>query len=168
MKYARPAPISGWSPIRFLLAVLAITFAVELGVMFLLPVLLPLATPEWTRAVVDAGLLTLISAPILWWLFIHPLRGIALAEQARSAAVIGAAVEGIITMDGEGMSNDKDKDRHDFKNQLGIILGFSEILLAEAAGSDPRRGDLEEIHKAATTALDLLDRAFPIDADTPQ
>ena len=103
MKYARPAPISGWSPIRFLLAVLAITFAVELGVMFLLPVLLPLATPEWTRAVVDAGLLTLISAPILWWLFIHPLRGIALAEQARSAAIVGAAVEGIITMDGEGV-----------------------------------------------------------------
>lgn len=32
-----------------------------------------------------------------------------------------------------------DKNRDDFKNQLGIILGFSEILLAEAAASDPRR-----------------------------
>lgn len=58
-----------------------------------------------------------------------------------------------------------DKDRHDFRNQLGIILGFSEILLAETAVSDPRRGDLEEIQRAATAALDLLDRVFPAQAD---
>jgi hypothetical protein len=57
------------------------------------------------------------------------------------------------------MSNDK--DRHDVRNQLGIILGFTEILRAKTAGHDPRRGDLEEIHKAATAALDLLSRLFP-------
>ncbi len=64
--------------------------------------------------------------------------------------------------------SDDDKSRHDFKNQLGIILGFSEILLAEAKVGDPRRRDLEEIHTAATAALDLLARLFPVDADTPQ
>lgn len=52
------------------------------------------------------------------------------------------------------------------KNQLGIILGFSDILLAEVAAGYPRRDDFEEIHKAATAALDLLARLFPIDADT--
>jgi len=57
------------------------------------------------------------------------------------------------------MSNDK--NRHDFKNHLAIILGFSEILLAEAEAADPRRGDLEEIHKAARAALDLLVRLYP-------
>jgi hypothetical protein len=56
---------------------------------------------------------------------------------------------------------DDDKNRHDFKNQPGIILGFSESLLAEAAAGDPRRDDLEEIHKAATAALDLLARLYP-------
>ncbi len=61
------------------------------------------------------------------------------------------------------MSNDK--NRHDFKNQLAIILGFSEILLAEAAAGDPRRGDVEEIHKAATAALALLARLYPDPAD---
>jgi len=61
-----------------------------------------------------------------------------------------------------------DKNRHDFKNQLGIILGFSEILLTEAAPGDRRRADFEEINKAATAALDLLARLFPVDADTPQ
>lgn len=61
----------------------------------------------------------------------------------------------------------EDKNRHDFKNQLGIIFGFSSILLADADAGDPRRGDFEEIHKAAAAALDLLDRLFPDDADTP-
>ena len=65
------------------------------------------------------------------------------------------------------MPTDDDKSRHDFKNQLAIILGFAEILLAEAPAGDPRRRDLEEIHKAAVTALDLLARVYPAQADTP-
>ena len=63
---------------------------------------------------------------------------------------------------------DDDKHRHDFKNHLGIILGFSEILLAEAAAGDPRRGDFEEIHKAAKTALNLLARLYPDHAGPPR
>ena len=59
-----------------------------------------------------------------------------------------------------------DRNRHEFKNQLAIILGFSEILLAEAAAGDPRRGDFEEIHKAATAALDLLARLYTDRADS--
>jgi len=61
---------------------------------------------------------------------------------------------------------DDDKNRHDFKNQLAIIRGFAEILLEEAAVGDPRRRDLEEIHRAAVTALDLLTRVYPDHADT--
>src|SRR5476651_1630671 len=57
--------------------------------------------------------------------------------------------------------SDADKNRHDFKNQLAIIRGFAEILVAEAAADDPRRPDLEEIHKAAVAALALLERVFP-------
>jgi hypothetical protein len=63
---------------------------------------------------------------------------------------------------------DDGRNLHDFKNQLGIILGFSHLLIAESAADDPRRRDLEEIHKAATAALDLLARLFPALADTPQ
>jgi signal transduction histidine kinase len=64
--------------------------------------------------------------------------------------------------------NDDDENRHDFKNQLAIIRGFAEILIGEAAIDDPRRRDLEEIHKAAVTALDLLARVYPDRADTLQ
>jgi signal transduction histidine kinase len=54
-----------------------------------------------------------------------------------------------------------DTTRHDFKNQLAIIRGFAEILLDQAQAGDPRRHDIEEIHKASVVALDLLDRLFP-------
>ena len=60
-----------------------------------------------------------------------------------------------------------DKCRHDFKNQLAIIRGFAEILLSESPAGDPRRRDLEEIHKAAVNALDLLARVTPATADAP-
>jgi len=46
--------------------------------------------------------------------------------------------------------------RHDMKNQLGIILGFSELLLDEMAQQDPRRADIQEIHTAAGRAMELL------------
>jgi signal transduction histidine kinase len=57
--------------------------------------------------------------------------------------------------------NKDDKIRHDFKNQLAIIRGFAEILVAEAPADDPRRRDLQEIHKAAVTALKLLAEIYP-------
>jgi signal transduction histidine kinase len=56
---------------------------------------------------------------------------------------------------------DDDNARHDFKNQLAIIQGFAEILLSEAAADDPHRRDLEEIQKAALTALSRLAQIFP-------
>ena len=57
-----------------------------------------------------------------------------------------------------------DKDRHDLKNQLAIILGLSELLVAAEGGR--RRSDFEAIHAAATTALVLLARVCPVRRDT--
>ena len=54
-----------------------------------------------------------------------------------------------------------DSARHAFRNQLAIIRGYAEILLADAAPDDPRRHDYEEIHKAAAAALDLLAQMLP-------
>ena len=56
---------------------------------------------------------------------------------------------------------DNDTQRHDFKNQLAIIRGFAEILIAETPATDSRRRDLDEIHKAAVTALKLLADVYP-------
>ena len=48
------------------------------------------------------------------------------------------------------------KIKHDLKNQLGVILGFSELLLADLADDDPRRPDVMEIRGALESAMELV------------
>jgi signal transduction histidine kinase len=49
---------------------------------------------------------------------------------------------------------------HDLKNELGIVLGFSQVLLAELDADDPSRADIQEVHAAAQRAM-LLIRQVP-------
>jgi two-component system, cell cycle sensor histidine kinase and response regulator CckA len=44
---------------------------------------------------------------------------------------------------------------HDFNNVLSVILSYSEIVLSDLTQGDPRRGDVEEIQKAAKRAAGL-------------
>jgi len=46
---------------------------------------------------------------------------------------------------------------HDMKNMLGIIIGYSNVLIDDLGPDDPRRPDLEEIRKAGARALALLE-----------
>jgi hypothetical protein len=57
---------------------------------------------------------------------------------------------------------------HDMKNMLGIVIGYSSLLLDEIAVDDPRRGDVDEIRKAGESAVALLDAwdAAPPDEST--
>lgn len=50
---------------------------------------------------------------------------------------------------------------HDMKNQLGIILGFCELLMDTTPPSDPRHVDVLEIQKAALAAAALLAQITP-------
>ena len=45
---------------------------------------------------------------------------------------------------------------HDMKNMMGIILGYSNLVLDEMAADDPRRPDIDEIRKAGESAVALL------------
>ena len=45
---------------------------------------------------------------------------------------------------------------HAIKNQLAIIIGFSELLLVALRESDPNRDDVLEIHNAAHAALTVV------------
>jgi len=45
---------------------------------------------------------------------------------------------------------------HRLKNDMAIIVGFCDLLLAECASDDPRRADLLEVHRAAQDALALM------------
>ena len=46
---------------------------------------------------------------------------------------------------------------HDMKNYLGVIIGYSSLLLEELPPEDPRQGDLDEIRKAGEAAIALVE-----------
>jgi len=45
---------------------------------------------------------------------------------------------------------------HDFNNILGVVMGFSDIVLEKMASTDPARSRIEEIRKAGTRAAALI------------
>jgi hypothetical protein len=45
---------------------------------------------------------------------------------------------------------------HRLRNQLAVVVSFSDLLLLELPDGDPHRADVVEIHKAARAAMDLL------------
>jgi signal transduction histidine kinase len=49
---------------------------------------------------------------------------------------------------------------HDMKNLLGIVLGYTNLLLEDLPPDDARRTDLDEIRRAAEQALTLVERRF--------
>lgn len=53
--------------------------------------------------------------------------------------------------------------RHDLKNQLGIVIGYAELILEGLERPNPMRTDLEEIMKAAQHALTLVSQLEPAD-----
>lgn len=55
--------------------------------------------------------------------------------------------------------------RHDVMNQIGIILGFTELLLEELEPCDPRRPDVQEISAAAHRAMELIQELKDADGE---
>lgn len=54
------------------------------------------------------------------------------------------------------MTSASERTRHDFRNNLAVILGFADLMLADAPADHPYRSGLEEIREAAKAALDQL------------
>jgi hypothetical protein len=45
---------------------------------------------------------------------------------------------------------------HDMKNLMGIVVGYSNLLLDEMAPDDPKRPEVDEIRQAGESAVALL------------
>jgi two-component system sensor histidine kinase HydH len=80
------------TPLSVFIKLLAIVFIAEAGVMYMLPVVLPRSTAAGTEAFVDSCLLTLLTAPLVWWVIIGPLRASAAAEKMAAVAQIATGV----------------------------------------------------------------------------
>jgi hypothetical protein len=50
---------------------------------------------------------------------------------------------------------------HTLCNQVAIVVGYCELLLTELPSDSPLRADLEEMYKAATTAMKMLQEPGP-------
>ncbi len=76
---------------RHVAAVILITvFVTEIGVMFLLPVLLPQNVSPWIEALADAALLGLGSMAPLWFLLIRPMKDDLIQEIRHSQTLMKA------------------------------------------------------------------------------
>lgn len=51
----------------------------------------------------------------------------------------------------------RDRIVHELGNHLGIVLGFTELVIDTMPEGDARRADLEEVRGAAKKAVALLD-----------
>ena len=47
---------------------------------------------------------------------------------------------------------------HDMMNHLGVVVGYSNLLLEELPEEDPRKIDIDEIRKAGQAAIALIER----------
>lgn len=92
-----------WSPLGYFLAVLVIVFVAEVGVMYLLPFLLRSDVDPNVEAVCDAGILTVLVAPLIWVTLIRPLRTLADAKSHRYASLFSDAHDAIVTLNREGV-----------------------------------------------------------------
>ena len=105
MTAANPPPTTAtnWSAVRYLCTAIVIITAAEAGVLFALPLLLPETLPLWGEVLIDAAMLSLISAPILWLVTIRPLEKAASNEQSVSGAVLRKMLNAVVVTDSHGI-----------------------------------------------------------------
>lgn len=89
------------APLLFL-KILGIAFAAKVLAMLFLR-LLPGLEAGLFEAVLDASMMTIISAPFLWWFIIRPLRSVAIIENVRAKNIIANAADAIVTFDERGV-----------------------------------------------------------------
>lgn len=77
-------------PLRLFLIILAVLFTIEAIVMFALPFIIPPESTVTLGAVIDACLLTVVLAPMLWILIVRPLQNLAATRQRLLAQALSA------------------------------------------------------------------------------
>lgn len=114
-------------PLRLFLTLLAVLFAIEAIVMLVLPYLVPAESSVAYGAVIDACILTIVLAPLLWYMIVKPLQTLAATRQRLLAQALSAQ---------EDERRRIARDLHDSLGQslTGLMVGLRTI---EEASSEP-------------------------------
>jgi diguanylate cyclase (GGDEF)-like protein/PAS domain S-box-containing protein len=139
--YADKAGETPLSPLpsvwRLLFSLLAVIFALEFIVMWILVVMFSIP-PDIIEFLTDSTLLSVLCAPLLWALVVRPLRRVALTETKRAETVMQHVVEGVVSYDEYGAIQS-------FNPAAEKIFGYStaeltgrtiKVLFPETAGLD--------------------------------
>ncbi len=168
--------------LALLLRILFIVGLLEIVVMVMLR-FVPLE--HFGRDVIDAVLLALLSAPILYWLVVKPVGDLATeAERVRSAldhereartlremaeaekAEVEVQLRQSQKMDAVGRL--AGGLAHDLNNLLTPILSCSELLLADWNAGEAQREDVQDIREAAQRAASLTKRLLSFSRMQPR
>ncbi len=134
------------APMRLYLAVLAIFFLAEAAVMLFLHEALGAKHGEAFAAVADAALVTILSAPFLWWVLVRPLRRTVMAEHVRAATVVENAIDGIITINVQGLIESfNPAAQRIFGHRAAEVLGRPVTLLMPEGCREAHRRGLERL-----------------------
>ncbi|MCC9607988.1 sensor histidine kinase [Blastopirellula sp. JC732] len=142
MKTSRLETARPVRPLLICLTILLVVFVAEIIVMMLLPSVFGESAP-WSEAIADAGLLTIILTPVLWFTAIAPLREIA-TMRAR-------LLEQFVSLQEE----ERRRIAFDLHDEIGQSL--TSVMMGLRAMGD--RPDPENYHKRLADLREIVNQA---------
>jgi len=137
----------GRGPGRFSIVFLLAMFALELAIMAVLPWLVPKAAPPLAAAVLDAAVLTVVLAPLVWFGFVRPVQRL---HESR-----GLLLDQLLSAQ-EDERRRIAADLHDGLGQNLTTMLLRLAVIQESAVSDAVRENAAALREIASSSLEEL------------
>ena len=134
----------GRGPGRFFVVFLAAMFILELGIMAVLPRLVPEGAPPLAGAVIDGAVLTAVLAPLVWFGFVRPVQRL---HESR-----GLLLDRFLSAQ-EDERRRIAADLHDGLGQNLTTMLLRLSVLADSAATDAVRENAATLREIAATSL---------------